>query len=44
MSSDTHSLQPIMSDALMSYDHDGKVCIGGRNITSLMFPENVDAV
>ena len=31
-----------MSDALE--EHDGKVSIGGRNITNLWFPDDIDAV
>ena len=30
-----------MSDALE--EHDGKVCIGGRNMTSLRFADDIDA-
>ena len=35
-------LERIMSDALE--EHDGKVSIGGRNITSLRFAEDIDAL
>ena len=35
-------LERIMSDALEK--HDGKVCIGGRNITNLRFADDIDAV
>ena len=31
-----------MSDALE--EHDGKVCIGGRNITNLRFADDIDAL
>ena len=34
-------LERIMSDALE--EHDGKVSIGGRNITSLWFADDIDA-
>ena len=34
-------LERIMSDALE--DHDGKVSIGGRNITNLPFADDIDA-
>ena len=47
MSSVTHPLQHfshlrIMSDALK--EHDGKVSIGGRNITNLRFADDADAL
>ena len=46
MSSITHLLQhflkQIMSDALE--EHDGKVCIGDRNITNLRFADDIDAL
>ena len=46
MSSVTHPLQHflerIMSDALE--EHDGKVSIGGRNITNLRFADDIDAL
>ena len=47
MSSIIHSphclfLERIMSDALQ--EHVGKVSIGGRNITSLRFGDDVDAL
>ena len=46
MSSVTHSsnffLERIMSDALE--EHDGKVRIGGRNITILWFVDDIDAL
>ena len=46
MSSVTHPLQHffdwIMSDALE--EHDGKVNIGGRNITNLRFADDIDAL
>ena len=46
MSSVTHPLQyffeRIMSDALE--EHDGKVSIGGRNITNLRFADDIDAL
>ena len=46
MSSVTHTLQHflerIMSDALE--EHDGKVSIGGRNITNLRFADDIDAL
>ena len=46
MSSVTHTLQHflerIMSDALE--EHDGKVSIGGRNITNLRFADDKDAL
>ena len=46
MSSVTHPLniflERIMSDALE--EHDGKVSIGGRNITSLRFADDTDAL
>ena len=32
----------IMSDALV--EHDGKVCIGGRNITNLQFADDIGAL
>ena len=35
-------LERIMSDALE--EHDGKVCIGGRNITNLRFADDIDAL
>ena len=35
-------LERIMSDALE--DHDGKISTGGRNITNLRFPDDIDAV
>ena len=35
-------LQRIMSDALE--EHDGKVSIGGRNITNLQFADDIDAL
>ena len=35
-------LERIMSDALE--EHDGKVSIGGRNITNLRFVDGIDAV
>ena len=35
-------LEPIMSDALE--EHDGKVSIGGRNITNLRFADDIDAL
>ena len=35
-------LERIMSDALE--EHDGKVSIGGRNITSLWFADDIDAL
>ena len=35
-------LERIMSDALE--EHDGKVSIGGRNITSLRFADDIDAL
>ena len=35
-------LERIMSDALK--EHNGKVSIGGRNITNLLFADNVDAL
>ena len=35
-------LERIMSDALE--DHDGKVSIGGRNITNLRFADDIDAL
>ena len=34
-------LERIMSDALE--EHDGKVSIGGRNITNLRFADDIDA-
>ena len=34
-----HFLERIMSDTL---EHDGKVSIGGRNITSLRFADDID--
>ena len=37
-----HFLEQIMSDALE--EHDGKVSIGGRNITNLRFVEDIDAL
>ena len=46
MSSVTHLfnifLERIMSDALE--EHDGKVSIGGRNITNLQFADDIDAL
>ena len=43
MSFVTHFLQQrIMSDALE--EHDGKVSIGGRNITHLRFADDIDAL
>ena len=47
MSSVTHPLQHffferIMSDALV--EHDGKVSIGGRNITNLRFADDIDVL
>ena len=46
MSSVTHPLQNfierIMSDALE--EHDGKVSIGGRNITNLRFADDINAL
>ena len=46
VSSVTHPLQifleRIMSDALE--EHDGKVSIGGRNITNLRFADDIDAL
>ena len=42
MSSVTHPLQHIMSDALEQ--HDGKVRIGGSNITNLRFADDIDAL
>ena len=35
-------LKQIMSDALV--EHDGKVSIGGRNITNLRFADDIDAL
>ena len=35
-------LERIMSDALV--EHDGKVSIGGRNITNLRFADDIDAL
>ena len=35
-------LERIMSDALE--EHDGKVSIGGRNITNLRFADDIDAL
>ena len=35
-------LERIMSDAVG--EHDGKASIGGRNITSLRFADDIDAV
>ena len=35
-------LEQITSDAL--WEHDGKVCIGGRNITNLRFADDIDAL
>ena len=35
-------LERIMSDALE--EHDGKISIGGRNITNLRFADDIDAV
>ena len=35
-------LERIMSDALE--EHDGKVSIGGKNITNLWFADDIDAV
>ena len=35
-------LERIMSDALK--EHNGKVSIGGRNITNLLFADNTDAL
>ena len=35
-------LERIMSDALE--EHDGEVSIGGRNITTLRFADNIDAL
>ena len=35
-------LERIMSDALE--EHDGKVCISGRNITNLRFADDIDAL
>ena len=35
-------LERIMSDALL--EHDGKINIGGRNITSLRFADDIDAL
>ena len=37
-----HFLERIMSDALE--EHDGKVSIGGRNITNLRFADDIDAL
>ena len=34
-------LERIMSDVLE--EHDGKVCIGSRNITNLRFADDIDA-
>ena len=42
MSSVTHLLQRIMSNALE--EHDEKVCISGRNITNLRFADDRDAL
>ena len=46
MSPFTHPLQilleQIMSDALE--DHDGKVSVGGRNVTNLWFADDIDAL
>ena len=46
MSSVTHPLQHfferIMSDSLE--EHDGKVSIGGRNITNLRFADDIDVL
>ena len=47
MSSVTHpfqhfSLERIMSDAVEEYD--GKVSVGGRNITNLRFADDIDAL
>ena len=46
MSSVTHPLhhffERIMSDALE--EHDGKVSIGGKNITNLRFADDIDAL
>ena len=45
MSSVTHPLQHfsrIMFDALE--EHDGKVSIGGRNITNVWFADDIDAL
>ena len=42
MSTVIHPLKQIMSDALE--EHDGKVSIGGRNITNLRFANYIDAV
>ena len=46
MPSFTHPLQHFslsnMSNALK--EHDGKVSIGGRNITNLRFADDIDAV
>ena len=37
-----HFSRRIMSDALE--EHDGKVSIGGRNITNLRFADDIDAL
>ena len=37
-----HFLERIMTDALE--EHDGKISIGGRNITNLRFADGIDAV
>ena len=37
-----HLFERIMSDALE--EHDGKVSIGGRNITNLRFVDDLDAL
>ena len=46
MSSVTHPLniflKRVMSDALV--EHDGKVSVGGRNITNLRFTDDTDAL
>ena len=47
MSSVTHPLQNIFLERIMSdalEEHDGKVSIGGRNITNLRFADDIDAL
>ena len=44
MSSLTHPLQHFLSNGPCLEEHDGKVGIGGRNITNLQFADDVDAL
>ena len=37
-------LERIMSNGLEEHEHDGKVSIGGRNITNLRFADDIDAL